>query len=161
MAKSRRAGEWLIKEGDTSEIDVYKLLRGKVSVYEGGRKRTSIEVKEGEEPELIGVIAAFSSDRGRSASVVTETEIIYETISIGHIKNIIKKDLPQDIKEDIDSVIKAIVARDKINRLLNDVSQLSLPGKLKIPENISQDAVEVLSELKNIYERSQTLRVDF
>ncbi len=44
MSKSRRAGEWLIKEGDTTEIDVYKLLQGKVSVYEGGRKRTSIEV---------------------------------------------------------------------------------------------------------------------
>ena len=161
MSQSRRAGEWLIKEGDTSEIDVYKLLQGTVSVYEGGRKRTSIEVKEGEEPKLIGVIAGLSSDRGRSASVVTDTEIKYETISIDHIKNIIKKDIPQDIKEDIDSVIKAIVARDKINRLLNDISKLSLPGKLKVPENISQDAVEVLSELKNIYERSQTIRIDF
>ncbi len=107
------------------------------------------------------MIAALSSDRGRTASVGTDTEIKFETISINHIKNIIKKDIPQDIKENIESVINAIVARDKINRLLNDVSQLSLPGKLKIPENISQDAVEVLSELKNIYERSQTLRMDF
>jgi hypothetical protein len=161
MSQSRRAGEWLIKEGDTSEIDVYKLIQGKVSVYEGGRKRTSIEVKEGEEPKLIGVIAALSSDRGRTASVGTDTEIKFETISINHIKNIIKKDIPQDIKENIESVIKAIIARDKINRLLNDISKLSLPGKLEIPENISQDAVEVLSELKNIYERSQTIRIDF
>ncbi len=161
MSQSMRAGEWLIKEGDTSEIDVYKLLEGKVSVYEGGRKRTSIEVREGEEPKLIGVIAALSSDRGRSASVVTDTEIRYETISMGHIKNIIKKDIPSDIKEDIDLAIEAIVARDKINRLLNDISKLSLPGKLKIPEDISQDAVDVLTELKNIYERSQALRIDF
>ncbi len=161
MSQSMRAGEWLIKEGDTSEIDVYKLLEGKVSVYEGGRKRTSIEVREGEEPKLIGVIAALSSDRGRSASVVTDTEIRYETISMGHIKNIIKKDIPEDIKEDIDLAIEAIVARDKINRLLNDISKLSLPGKLKIPDDISQDAVDVLTELKNIYERSQALRIDF
>ena len=161
MSQSMRAGEWLIKEGDTSEVDVYKLLEGKVSVYEGGRKRTSIEVREGEEPKLIGVIAALSSDRGRSASVVTDTEIRYETISMGHIKNIIKKDIPADIKEDIDLAIEAIVARDKINRLLNDISKLSLPGKLKIPEDISRDAVDVLTELKNIYERSQALRIDF
>ncbi len=161
IVKSRKAGEWFIKQGDTSDIDVYKLLQGKISIYEGGRKKASIEVKEGEEPKLIGVIAALSSDRRRAASVVTDTEIKFETISIDHIKNIIKKDIPQDIKEDIDSVIKAIVARNKINRLLNDISQLPLPGKLKIPENISQDAVEVLSDLKNIYERSQTMRIDF
>jgi hypothetical protein len=153
MAKSRRAGEWLVKEGEPSGANVYKLLQGKVTVYEGSRKITSIEVNEGEEPKLIGVIAALRSDGGRTASVATDTEIKFETISIDHIQAVMKKEIPQQLKDDIESAIKAITMRDEVNRLLNKISQLSLPKRLEIPENIDPEVTEVLSELKNIYER--------
>jgi CRP-like cAMP-binding protein len=154
MSQSRRAGEWLIKEGEVSRKNIYKLLRGAVSIYEGGKKRASIEVKEGAEPRLIGVLAALSSDGGRTASVGTDTEIKFETISIDHIKNILEKDIPQHIKEDIDTAIKAIVLRDEVNRLLDKLSKLSLAKKLEIPENVDPEVEEVLSELKKMHESS-------
>ena len=153
MSQSRRAGEWLIKEGEATKKNIYKLLEGKVSIYEGGKKRTSIEVKEGTEPRLIGVLAALSSEGGRTASVGTDTEIRFETISIDHIKNILQKDIPQNIKEDIDTAIKAIVLRDEVNRLLDKLSKLTLAKKIEIPENVDPEAGEVLSELKKMYEK--------
>ncbi len=153
MAKSRRAGEWLIKEGDTSEMYVYKLLQGKVSVREGDQKINTIEVKEGMKPKLIGIIAALSNGR-RTASVSTDTQVIFETISIDQIKNDLKKDVTENVRKDVEAAIKAITMRDEIKRLQSKIAQLSLPEQLDVPDDVTSQIKEVLSELKEIYESS-------
>ena len=153
MSKSRRAGEWLIKEGDTSGIYVYKLLQGKVSVREGDQKINTIEVKEGMKPKLIGVIAALSNSK-RTASVSTDTQVIFETISIDQIKNALKKEVTENVRKDVDAAIKAITMRDEIKRLQSKIAQLSLPEQLDVPDDVTPEVKEVLSELKEIYESS-------
>ncbi len=153
MAKSRRAGEWLIKEGDTSEMYVYKLLQGKVSVREGDQKINTIEVKEGMKPKLIGIIAALNNGR-RTASVSTDTQVIFETISIDQIKNDLKKDVTENVRKDVEAAIKAITMRDEIKRLQSKIAQLSLPEQLDVPDDVTSQIKEVLSELKEIYESS-------
>ena len=154
MAKSRRAGEWIIKEGGVSETYVYKLLQGKVLIYEGDQRINTIEVKEDMKPKLIGVLAALSNNRDRTASVCTDTEIKFETISIDQIKNALKKDVAENVREDVDAVIKAITMRDEIKRLQSKIAQLSLPEKLDVPDDVNPEVKEVLSELKDIYESS-------
>ncbi len=96
-------------------------------------------------PKLIGLIAALSNSR-RTASVSTDTQVMFETISIDQIKNALKKD--------VDTAIKAITMRDEIKRLQSKIAQLSLPEQLDVPDDVTPEVKEVLSELKEIYESS-------
>ena len=157
MSKSERAGIWLItdtKEGGVPGYFVYKLLQGKVSVYEGDLKINTIEVKEGMKPKLIGVLAALSSSRDRTASVYTETEIKFETIAIDRLKFCLKEEVAENVREDIETAIKAITKRDEIKRLQSEIAQLSLPEKIDVPDDVNPELKEVLSELKDLYESS-------
>jgi CRP-like cAMP-binding protein len=150
--KSRRSGEWLIKEGEVTGANVYKLLQGTVSVYEGDQKINTIEVKEGMSPKLIGVLAALSDSRDRTASVCTDTEIKFETINIDQIKTALKKEVTEKVREDVDTVIKAVTMRDEIKRLQGKIAKLPLPEKLDVPNGVSPDVKDVLAELSNLYE---------
>lgn len=153
--KTIRAGQWLITEGSVSGNIIYKLIKGRVSIYEGGKRINAIEVEEGMKPRLIGVISALTSDRVRTASVRTDTDIDVETVYIDHFKGLLKHDVPAEMKDDIDAIIKSIVVRDKIKRLQRELSEIAPPEKLGIPDNLNQEVSEVLSELMEVYESSR------
>ncbi len=153
--KSISAGQWLFTEGDAPASIIYKLTKGRVSIYEGGKRINTMEVEEGMKPRLIGVISALTSDRVRTASVKTDTDIDVEIIYIDHFKGLIKHDVPAEVKDDIDAIIKSIVVRDKIKRFQRELSEIAPPEKLEIPDDLNQEVSEVLSELMEVYKSSR------
>ena len=153
--KKIEPGQWLFTEDSVPGSIIYKLIKGKVSIYKGDKRINIIEVAEGMKPRLIGVISALTSDKSRSASVVTDTDVEVETMYSDHIKGILKSDVPQDMRSEIDAIIKSIVVRDKIKHLQRELSEISPPEKLDIPDNLNPEVSEVLSELMEVYESSR------
>ena len=134
---------------------IYKLIKGKVSIYKGDKRINIIEVAEGMKPRLIGVISALTTDRSRSVSVVTDTDVEVETMYSDHIKDILKSDVPQDMRSEIDAIIKSIVLRDKIKCLQRELSEISPPETLKVSDTLNPEVSDVLSELMKVYDSSR------
>ena len=164
--KTIKAGQWLFKEGDVPRSIIcklisvprhiiYKLIKGKVSIYKGDKRINIIEVAEGMKPRLIGVISVLTNDRSRSVSVVTHTDVEVEIIYSDHIKDILKSDVPQETRSEIDAIIKSIVMRDKIKCLQRELSAISPPEALKVSDTLNPEVSELLSELMEVYDSSR------
>ena len=164
--KTFKAGGWLFKEGDVPRSIIYKLtgiprhiiyklIKGKVSIYKGDKRINIIEVAEGMKPRLLGVISALTSDRSRSVSVVTDTDVEVEIMYSDHIKGLLKNDMPPEVRDDIEAIIKSIVVRDKIKQLQRELFDISPSEKLDIPNNVNPEVSELLSELMEVYENSR------
>lgn len=153
--KKIEAGQWLFTEDSVTGSIIYKLIKGKISIYKGDKRINTIEVEDGMKPRLIGVVSALTSERARTVSVETDTEVEVEIMYIDYFKGLLKNDLPAEMQSDIDAIIKSIVVRDKIKRLQRELSAISPPEKLDIPDNINPEVSEVLSELMEVYESSR------
>ena len=153
--KKIEAGQWLFTEDSVPGNIIYKLVKGKISIYKGDKRINTIEVTDGMKPRLIGVVAALTSERERTVSVQTDTEVEVETMYIDYLKGLLKSDLSAEMQSDIDAIIKSIVVRDKIKRLQRELSSISPPEKLDVPDNLNPKVSEVLSELMEVYESSR------
>ena len=146
-----KAGQWIITEGGAPSYYLYKMLNGKVSIYESGKKINSIEIKEGMKPKILGILAVLRDDRINTASIKAETDVEVETLYMDDFKRLLRHDVPENMRKDIDAIIETIALVSKIRSLRREFSK-TLPVKLQIPDDINPEISEVLSELKELYE---------
>ena len=156
------SGQWIYKEGTEHRDYLHKLLKGKVSFYESDEKIASIEVEEGQEPRLIGVLSVLSGEfdpvgdaHKHTASVATESDVTCEKVAIGPLKHLLREELDEEKRNEIEAVVEAIIMRDKIKELQLKTSKLHLPEKFEYPENISPKVSEILHELQVLYESTR------
>jgi len=145
------AGQWLLTEGNFAYF-LYKLVKGKVSVYQNETQIGGLDIKEGDNPVVLGILAALNKSRQHSASVKAETDVEVEVISYDAIQGMLAHDLPKEMKEDIDTAIKAIVLKDRMNVCNQELSKLPVVS-LDIPGNINPEVAQVLTSIKAIYSR--------
>ncbi len=145
------AGQWIVTEGETPYFSIYKLVKGKVSIYKGSKKIREVEIKEGMRPIMPGITAVMSDDHKHTASVKAETDIEVEKVSVDHLLGIMRNEFPRSIRNDISIMTKSIVSGNEIISKLNEFS--NLPSvELEIPDGIGPEALEILSEIKRLYE---------
>ncbi len=145
-------GQWLITESDTPAYFIYRLKKGKVSIYTKGKKINEMEVREGDKPKLLGFIAVLRGDRRHTASVKTESTVEVETIYVDHLMGIIKNETPANIRKDVDAVIESIQLINSIESMKNKLAEIG-KIRLSIPSNAQVNALELFDELKSLYER--------
>lgn len=147
------SGEWIIVEGDIPAYYIYRLLRGKVSYYENGNKLREAEYREGGDPVILGFTSALRDDRHSGASVKAETDIEVEPLSVDAIKGALLHDVSDEIKAEVNQMIKTVVLGNHILSLQRDLAVMRrIPdSKLAIPKNVSPDLHEILLELVRVY----------
>jgi hypothetical protein len=157
--KEFRSGSWLFKEGAGHGANVFRLIDGSISVYEGDQKIASVEVREGQKPRIIGVLSALIGENDHvnkrhvhTTSVAANTDLNCETIEITLIKRLLRNDLTDDKRGEIDNVVKAIIYRNKIKEFQGKLANLDLPTTFEVPEKVSPEISEVLDELRGLYE---------
>jgi hypothetical protein len=144
------AGKWILtakKEG----YFIYKLLKGKVSIYNKGVKISEVEVKEDDGPVFLGIIAALRKDGLHIASVKTETQIEVSKIYLDQIKRMLENDVPENIVDNVKTMINRIVISNEIESLKAKLSEIP-DVSLQIPENIDPNVSEILSEIKKLHD---------
>lgn len=146
------ANQWLITDDGIPAYFMFKLLQGKVSVYSRGVKVNELEVKEGQPPVVLGIIAALRDDRMHTASIKAESKLKVVRIYIDHIRGILKNEIPENIKKDISVAIDAIVANDKIESLKAKLAA-SPKAKVQIPSGLGEEAAAVLRQISGMYDR--------
>ena len=143
-----KGGQWILAEGAPYGYYMFKLFKGKVSIYRGGVKVNEITVKEGDKPVFLGTIAVLRDDGAHSASVKSDTDIEVERIYVDQMRGIIRNEVPEEIKKDISIMIQAIVIQNEITRLKQTLE--SLPKvDLKIPAD--ERIREILEEINGLY----------
>ncbi|MBI3582237.1 MAG: cyclic nucleotide-binding domain-containing protein [Nitrospinae bacterium] len=145
-------GQWLITEGNTPAYFIYRLKKGKVSIYTNGKKINEMEVREGDKPKLLGVIAAFRDDRRHTASVKTESTVEVEMLYVNHLKGVLKFEMPSKIRKDVDAVLESIQLFNSMETIKNRLAEIG-KIRLSIPSNAHVNALELFDELKSVYER--------
>lgn len=148
-----KSGEWIILEGEIPAYFIYKLLSGKVSYHEEGTKIREIEIKAGDTPKIIGITAALSANRLHHASIRAESDIEAEVLSVDTIKGILKHDVPEDMKDQINVMVDTIVLGNHIKSLKRKMSILPrIPdGEPVVTGGLHQGVADLLAELKRIY----------
>ncbi|MBF0293464.1 MAG: hypothetical protein HQK86_15050 [Nitrospinae bacterium] len=146
------ANQWLITDDGIPAYFMFKLLQGKVSVYSRGVKVNELEVKEGQQPVVLGIIAALRDDRMHTASIKAESKLKVVRIYIDHIRGILKNEIPENIKKDISVAIDAIVANDKIESLKAKLAA-SPKTKVQIPSGLGEEAAAVLRQISGMYDK--------
>ncbi len=159
LTKEFRSGGWIFKQGATHGVHIYKLLQGEATVYEGDQKIATINVQKGQRPRMIGVLSALSGEYDHvnkrhvhTASVAANTDLTCETLDISFLRRSLRKELDEDKRDEIETVVKVIVMRDKIKEWQRKISQIPLPKKFEVPENVSPEVAEVLHELQELYD---------
>lgn len=143
-----KAGQWILAEGAHYGYLMYKLLKGKVSIFRSGAKVNEIEVKEGGKPVFLGIIAALRDDGIHTASVQADSNIEVEQIYLDQIRGIIKNEVPEDIKDDLSVMVHAIVLQNEITSLEQELA--SLP-KIDFSAPDNERIREVLEEIGRLY----------
>jgi len=148
-----KSGQWIITEGDIPAYYIYKLLNGKVSYHEEGTKIREIEIREGDTPKIIGITAALRDDRLHHASIKAESDVKAQELSVDMIKGILKHDVPDTMKKQINIMTDAIVLGNHIKSLKRKMSVLPrIPdAQLKVTGDVHQEVSDLLSELNRIY----------
>ncbi len=142
------AGQWIFTEGGQYGYFMYKLIKGKVSVYSGGAKVNEITVNEGDAPVSLGIIAALREDGKHTASVKSETEIVVERVFLDQIRGVLRNEIPDEMKSDIDTMLNTILINNEINSLKARLAKLPKVS-LEIPENLQSNSV--LQEIVRLY----------
>lgn len=143
------AGQWLLTEGNFAYF-LYKLTKGTVSIHYKGKKIGTHEVKKGNPPMILGILAALKRDRQHLASVKTETEVEVEVLNFDHIMGLLKNDVPNDLRNEIDKMIQSITLEDQIKRCKQELSELP-PVDLNIPDKIDEEVRCILTAIKELY----------
>ena len=143
-------GLWLITE-DNPAYFIFRLIKGRVSIYTHGKKVNELEVKEGEKSKLLGIIAILRGDRKHAASVRTESPVEVETIYIDQLLGIIRNETPANVQTDLAAMIESIQLYNSIESMQNRLAEI---GKISfsIPSGSRGDVLELFEELKSLYE---------
>lgn len=146
------ANQWLITADDIPAYFMFKLLQGKVSIYSSGVKVNELEVKEGQEPALLGLLAALREDRLHTASIKAETQLKVVRVYMDHIRGILKNEIPENVRKDLAATIDVVVTNDKIESLK---AKLAAAPKVKvqIPSNVSGEAASILRQISGLYDK--------
>jgi hypothetical protein len=146
------ANQWLITADDIPAYFMFRLLQGKVSIYSSGVKVNELEVKEGQEPAILGLHAALRDDRLHTASIKSDTQLKVVRIYMDQIRGILQNEIPESAKKDIATAIDTIVTNDKIESLK---AKLTTAPKVKvqIPSNVSGEVASILRQISGLYDR--------
>ena len=147
------AGEWIIGKNEVPAYFMYRLVNGKVSIFSKGKKVNTVEVKKGQRPVMLGVMAMFKDDGKHSASVKAETESELEMVYIDSVKNVVQKDLPDTYRKDLEAMIETIILCNELKCLQEDFREMEKIVPI-LPEGLPTDVSEVLKEVKGLYEQS-------
>jgi hypothetical protein len=146
------ANQWFISADDIPAYFMFKLLQGKVSIYSNGVKVNELEVKEGQDPAILGLHAALREDRLHTASIKSETQLKVVRVYMDHIRGILKNEIPENVRKEISAAIDVIVIHDKIESLK---SRLAAAPRVtvEIPASVSQEAASILRQISGLYDR--------
>jgi len=142
--------QWLITAGGVPAYFIYRLLKGRVGIYDEGVKVATVEVKEGDNPKFIGFMATLSKDLVHRASVRTETEIEVDTHYIDHVRGLLAHDVSEKMQDDIQNMIEIISAVNQVRSLQKRISNMT-KIELTIPENTNPELKDILDELDRLY----------
>ena len=144
------AGRWLYAEGGVPEYFIYKLIRGRVSVYRGGTKIREVAVTEGEPPKILGVSALLRDSRQHMSSVKAETDLEVERTGVEQIRGVLAAEIPAAMKQDVALMVKSIVLGNELVGKRNEF--LALPTvQLELPDGLPEEIKGVLSEVQRVY----------
>jgi len=147
-----RAGEWLITEGGVPAYFLYKLVSGKVGVYEKGEKLRNIDATDGAKPHYLGFMSSLGPERHHSLSVKTESDVEVEVCSVDHIRGLLRHDVPAAMRKHIDDMIDTIVMGDHIKALRRRLARKSRVDLGVADGGVNPELKEVLEELTCLYE---------
>jgi CRP-like cAMP-binding protein len=146
-------GQWIITASKTHPAYfIYRLKKGKVAIYKDGKKLNEMEVKEGDKPKLLGVLAVLSGDRRHTASIKTESTVEVDKIYIDHLMGIIKNETLARVREEVNAIIESIQLINSIEKMKNRLAEIG-KVRLSIPSNVHGDALDLFEELKSLYEQ--------
>ncbi len=145
-----KAGEWLYTEGGVPEYFIYRLLQGRVSIYKGPIKIRERELKEGDSPVTFGIPALLRENRQHLSSVKAESDLVVERIYTDKMRRLLKTELPEEMKQDLEVISQSIVVGWEAASRLNRFRQLRRVD-LEIPDNLKPETLEVLREIKRLY----------
>ncbi len=145
------AGSWLYTEGGLPQYFIYRLLQGKVSIYKGPIKIREFEQKEGDSPVTFGIPALLRENRQHMSSVKAESDLVIERVYTDRIRQILKAEIPKEMKEDLKVITQSIVVGWEAVSRLNHFRQLRRVD-LEIPVNLGPETLEVLREIKRLYD---------
>jgi len=151
LQKKFPPNQWIVSQTGLPAFFVRKLLKGRVGIYEEGEKIATIEVSEGMKPKWLGFTSSLSQDFIHKASIKTETEVEVDTVYTEHIWGLLKNEVPNDIQEDIKHMVEAINVGGHIKGLKIKLSKVPKID-LKIQPDYDSELLEILQELKDIYE---------
>jgi hypothetical protein len=145
------AGNWLYTEGGVPDSFIYRLLHGKVSIYKGPIKIRELELKAGDDPVTFGIPALLRESRQHLSSVKAESDLVIERVYTDQIRRILKAEIPEAMNGDLEVITQSIVVGWEAASRLNHFRQLAQVD-LKIPDNLGPETLEVLTELKRLYD---------
>jgi len=151
--KTFSKGEWIITAGKAPAYFIYKLVKGKVSIHENGKMVNVVDVTKESRPALLGIMAAIRKDRCHTASVRTETEVEVEMFYINQLRSLIRYDIPESYRKNLDAMIETIILANKIKSLQTTFFEQEILDA-KIPEGLTNEVEEVIRQLAGLYENA-------
>lgn len=141
---------WIITGGGTPAYFIYELISGKVSIYSNSSKVNEINVKNGDEPVFLEIIAAMRLNRLHTASVRTDSEIVVRKHSMDQIGGILHNEIPEDVNQNLMTMIEAIAIKNDIDGLEERLSSIA-KVKINIPGNLREDIQSIIGEILKLY----------
>jgi len=145
-----KAGQWIFTEDGVPEYFIYKLMKGRVSIYKSGRKIREVEIMDGKKPILLGITAVLREDRMHKASVKAETDVEVGSVPVEQIRGVLANEVPAEIKKETEIMTQAISLGNEIVSSLSKFNDLP-EVDLDIPEGLTSQTTEILSEIKRLY----------
>ncbi len=146
------ADQWLIVQSDLPAYFLYKLIKGRVGIYEDGEKIDTVEVKDEMRPKLLNIIATLAKDHKRRIAVKTETEVRVDTAYQEYFWKLLSHEVPHEILEKIEKMIEAILIGDHIKSLRRKLSRMQVLEPLDIQETYSSEVTDLLYAVEGLYE---------
>ncbi len=146
------ANQWLVVQSDLPAYFLYKLIKGRVGIYEDGEKIDTVEVNEEMKPKLLNIISTLAKDHKRRIAVKTETEVKVDTAYQEHFWKLLSHDAPHDILEKIEKMIEAILIGDHIKSLRRKLSKMQVIEPFAIQETFNSEVTDLLFAIEGLYE---------
>ena len=146
------ADQWLVVQSELPAYFLYKLIKGRVGIYEDGERIDTVEVKGDRRPKLLNIISTLAKDHKRRIAVKTETEVKVDTAYQDYFWKLLSHEVPHEILEKIEKMIEAILLGDHIKSLRRKLSRKQVLEPLAIQETYSSDVTDLLYAIEGLYE---------
>ena len=147
-----KANQWLGVQSDLPAYFLYKLIKGRVGIYEDGEKIDTVEVNEEMTPRLLNIISTLAKDHKRRIAVKTETEVEVDSAYQEHFWKLLSHEVPHDMLEKIEKMIEVILVGDHIKSLRRKFSKMQVVGPLAIQETFNTEVKDLLFAIEGLYE---------